>query len=98
MILIIIFIGIIIFILTQNSTNNNLNNTYNSVLLNESVEESNGVIQTYTIKSSKDKPIEKDGLEATNIQLKYFDDQIEIITTLQNNTEEDIQGFFICIR
>lgn len=103
-ILIIISIGVLIFSLTQKSVNNNttnniINNAVDTTSSNENADESNSLsTQTYTIKSSKDKPIEMEGLEAIKVQLIYTDEQLEVITTLQNNTEEDIQGFYISLR
>lgn len=92
-IFIIFFICFIIFYKIKISNNNDFNNSTNNELENEST----NLIQTYTIKSSKDNPIEKDGLEATNIELTYSGGNVDVITTLQNNSENDIQGFFITV-
>lgn len=92
-IFIIIFICFIIFFKIKSSNNNDFNNSTNNELENESTD----FIQKYKIESSKDNPIEKDGLEATNIELTYSNGDVDVITTLQNNSENDIQGFFITI-
>lgn len=47
------------------------------------------------IKSTKEKPIEKDGIEAENIQLNMYGDQLEVKATLKNNTKEALNGYLV---
>ncbi len=47
------------------------------------------------IKSTTSKPIEKDGVEATQLELYKLDNSLKVITTLKNNTDNEINGFFI---
>ena len=52
-------------------------------------------LTTFEIKSTKSKPIEKDGIEATNISFVATGDQLEVKTTLKNNNKEDLNGYMI---
>lgn len=91
-ILLVLIIGIILFIIiynNNNSKNNSLNETSDSTQIAQSS------IPTFTIESTKDSPIEKDGIEASSLQIKNNSGDVEIITTLRNNTDENIHGFFI---
>ena len=47
------------------------------------------------IKSTKEKPIEKDGIEAENIQLNMYGDPLEVKATLKNNTKEALNGYLV---
>ena len=47
----------------------------------------------YEIKSTKDNPLEKNGIEANSIMLHAVGDQMEVTTILKNNTDELINGY-----
>lgn len=49
------------------------------------------------LKSTKTKPIEKDGIEATDIKMTFYADEIQVRTTLKNNTKEKIDSIMIQI-
>lgn len=50
---------------------------------------------TYTIESTKKNKIEKDGLEVTNIEISKSTSEVKVVTTLVNNSNTSITGFFI---
>lgn len=54
-------------------------------------------IQTITLKSTSDNPIQKDNIEASNIEIINTLGDLKIITTLKNNSNEAVEGFFIVI-
>lgn len=90
-IVIIIIIGIVFFINKQGKNED----TNNEIQNNEQNEES--TIKKYKIQSTKNNRIEKDEIEATNLDITKTNDQLEIVTTLKNNSSEKVQGFFIRI-
>lgn len=51
----------------------------------------------YEIRSTKENPLEKNGMEAKSIKLHAVGDQIEVTTILKNNTSELIKGYNITI-
>lgn len=89
----IILLAIIIFAFIIN--NNNIDNNTTSNTSNETNEEEQVLLPTFTIKSTKDNPIEMDDIEATSLELTNNFGDIKIITTLKNNSKEDVKGFFI---
>ena len=58
---------------------------------NDEIEDKN----TFVIKSTKDSPIVKDGLEATKIKVRKVFNDYEITATIKNNTKEKVNGFYI---
>ena len=89
-VLLIVIIIIIIAIAIFNNKNNSENNT-----TNQTSESTPSSTPTFTIESTKDNPIEMNGIEASSLQIKNNNGDVEIITTLRNNTQENINGFFI---
>ena len=58
----------------------------------------NTVNGTVTVKSTEEKPILLNEVEATNIEIiRVNSNNLEIHTTLKNNSDEDINGFFIVV-
>ena len=49
----------------------------------------------YLIESNSDNKIEKDGIEAQKIYIKSYEDELEIKTTIKNNSSERINGYMI---
>lgn len=99
-ILIIIAIGIGSFLLYNKFIKNKINQiseNSNDSQNNTKVEENDddGTNPDIAIKSSKDKKIEKEEIEAISIKLFKNADNIEVITNLKNNSDKDIEGFFI---
>lgn len=47
------------------------------------------------IKSTRDRKIEKDSLEATEMKIIKNETEITIVATLKNNSDSPINGFFI---
>lgn len=78
-----------IFVFAKKAKNNATKNTI------ESSEE--GLQETFTIQSTKNHPIQKDDIEATKIEVVRNSDEYRIHTTLKNNSQEPIQGFFITL-
>ena len=54
-------------------------------------------ISNMTLKSTSKNPITKNEIEATNIEIKNNFGELQVITTLKNNSSEEINGFFIQI-
>ena len=93
-ILIIIILAIIIFFVIKHFNNvvepsntveneNTINNGYSDTL------------PTTNIQSSEDNPIEMNDIEATNIEIINNYGELQVLTTLKNNSNETINGFFI---
>ena len=91
---IILVILIIVFTLSRKKENNIPNNTSNEV---NSIDNSDVISQTVNIQSTHENPIEKDGLEAKNIEIVQNSSDLQVNTTLKNNSNEKIEGFFITI-
>lgn len=85
--ILIILLGIFIF--AKKAKNDVAQNTI------ESSEEN--LQETFTIQSTKNHPIQKDDIEATKIEVIRNSDEYIIHTTLKNNSQEPIEGFFITL-
>ena len=72
-------------------SNDNINNT-NEISYKIDNEE-----QTVSLKSTEKNPIQKDDIEAKNIEIKNNGEEVQVETILKNNTNEKIEGFFIQI-
>ena len=72
----------------KNTKNEEINSDNNSEVI---------LTSTMIIKSTKEKPIEKDGIEISNMQIVIKTNELNVETTLKNNTNEDLNGFFIHI-
>ena len=59
--------------------------------------QSNNEIQQQTIKSTEENKIEKDELEVKEIKIQRNGSEIEVITTIINNSDSTINGFFMDI-
>ena len=57
--------------------------------------EYNGEPETFNIKSTEENPIEKDGIEAESIDFNVIGNDLEVTTTLKNNTKDDLNGYLI---
>ncbi len=97
-----VIIIIIIFVVINNKDKNNNNNDecIDMELSNESVDniQSNnyeGTSQVITIESTRESPIEKDNIEVTNIEIIDNFGDLQVTTTLKNNSNECLNGFFI---
>lgn len=47
------------------------------------------------IQSTTENPIQMDDIEATNIEVMYNQGELQVSTTLKNNSSETLNGFFI---
>ena len=47
------------------------------------------------IQSTTENPIQMDDIEATNIEIIYNQGELQVSTTLKNNSSETLNGFFI---
>lgn len=97
-----VIIIIIIFVVINNKDKNNNNNDecIDMELSNESVDniQSNnyeGTSQVITIESTRESPIEKDNIEVTNIEIIDNFGDLQVTTTLKNNSNECLNDFFI---
>ncbi len=100
-----VILVVTIFVVINNKDINKNNNENNNEdidmeLSNESVDniQSNnyeGTPQVITIKSTKENPIEKDNVEVTNIEITDNFGDLQVTTTLKNNSNEFLNGFFI---
>lgn len=64
----------------------------------KNTEEKNIQLQSgVSIKSTESNPIEKNGVEAESIDIEVEGSQLKVTTTIKNNTEEALNGFFIQI-
>lgn len=96
--IVIIFLTILvstIFILKNKNSNraSSKQNTSNNIVTdNESEDNLNKEI---TIKSTENNKIEQDGITAEKIDIKVSGGDLEIITTLKNNSSDDLNGFLI---
>lgn len=74
-------------------------NKYNSSKLAQNSQEQENVdtdlLKTTTFKSTSDNPIEMNGIEATTIKILNNLGELQILTTLKNNSNETLNGFFI---
>lgn len=61
------------------------------------VAEAKNALETFSIKNTKENPIEKDGIEAESINFTIIGDQLEVKTILKNTTNEDLNGYMIGI-
>lgn len=57
--------------------------------------EYNGEPENFNIKSTEQNPIEKNGIEAESIDFNVIGNDLEVTTTLKNNTKEDLNGYLI---
>lgn len=80
-------IGIICFMKLKNKNINSKNEVESNIIYNKET----------NIKSTQENPIKYEEIEATNIDVKYISGTLEIDTTLKNNSNDDIDGFFITI-
>lgn len=80
-------IGIICFMKLKNKNINSENEVESNIIYNKET----------NIKSTQENPIKYEEIEATNIDVKYISGTLEIDTTLKNNSNDDIDGFFITI-
>lgn len=96
-----VIIAVTIFVVINNKdSNKNNDEDIDMELSNESVDniQSNnyeGTPQVITIKSTKENPIEKDNVEVTNIEITDNFGDLQVTTTLKNNSNEFLNGFFI---
>ncbi len=67
----------------------------NKITQNVQKDSSNDLLHTTTLKSTPDNPIEKYGIESTNIEIVNNLCELQIVTTLKNNSNELLDGFFI---
>ena len=92
-ILLIVIIAIITFlIIKNNSSKENESNNTTSIQ-----DEYNPNLPVTTLTSTSENPIKKDDIEATKIILINNFGELELETTLKNNSNEEINGFFIQI-
>lgn len=59
--------------------------------------EKNESQNTYSLKNIGNHTIEKDEIEVTDMQIHKNESQVEVITKINNNSSEKINGFFIVI-
>lgn len=96
-----LIITVIIFTIKNNKTSNENNNENNDNEISDEIVENiqsnnyEGMPQVITIKSTKENPIEKDNVEVTNIEIIENFGELQVTTTVKNNTNEILNGFFI---
>ena len=104
LIIIIILIIIVIvggFIFFQNKNKNNstqegqIEQTTDSQVTESEEDLSRFKDIEYTIESTSENKIEKDGIEAQSIYIKSYTNELEIKTTLKNNSSEKVEGYMI---
>lgn len=98
--LLVIIVVTIFAVINNKDDKKNNNEDIDMELSNESVDNipSNnyeGDPQVITIKSTKENPIEKDKVEVTNIEIIDNFGDLQVTTTLRNNSNEILNGFFI---
>lgn len=88
----IVIITISVFSIKEKISNDKMqDNVISDQVNNEEIEDKN----TFVIKSTKEMPIVKDGLEATKIKVRKVFNDYEITATIKNNTKEKVNGFYI---
>ena len=102
--IVILLIGICVYYSTRPkddnieniSSSNNIANTSDS---STTVDKKEPAIEkdSITIKSSENNTIEKDGIEATKIDVEHLNTTLKVSTVLKNNSNEDVKGFYIVI-
>ena len=91
-IVLIIAIVLVVFIATKaikkdsNSSNNNAKGIGEATVVDDN---------NINIKSSKKNKIEKDGIVAEEIKLQILGDQLQVLTTLKNESGEKLDGYLI---
>ena len=97
--ILLILIAVIIFVIIsikKKSNDENLNmESSDEIVENKYSNNYDGIPQTIIIKSTKENPIEKDNVEVTNIEVIESLGELQVTTTLKNNTNETLNGFFI---
>ena len=101
-IILIVFLTItILYFLKRNGVlNNNSNNQIDTSDVNDNSQpESNNTSgeKVINIKSTSDNEILLNEVEATDIEIVSYDNNLQVKTTLKNNSNEDVNGFFISI-
>lgn len=100
LILLLIIVIIILSIINNKEGKENNHEDIDMELSNERVENipSNkieGVSKVINIKSTKENPIEKDDIEVTNVEIIDNFGDLQVTSTLKNNSSEELNGFFI---
>ncbi len=92
-IILIIILAVIVFFVvkyindSKNSTEPIQDNTTNS--------SNTATSKVVNIQSTTENPIQMDNIEATNIEVVYNSGELQVSTTLKNNSTETLNGFFI---
>ena len=94
LIIFIILVVIISVIIINKDSKNNISNHENE---NSEMENLEDTIKVTNIESTSDNPIKKDGIEATKLIVTANSNEVQVETTLKNNTNELLEGFFIKI-
>lgn len=88
-----IVLAIIVFFVVKN-----INDSKNSIqTTQEDQTNSSDTVdsKTVNIQSTTENPIQMDDIEATNIEVIYNQGELQVSTTLKNNSSETLNGFFI---
>ena len=91
-IILLAIVGVIVyFIITNNMNKQSESGNYSS-----STSQNGEIIEKeYSIESTWINKIEKDGIEVSNMNLHAMGDQLQVTSTLKNNTSEKINGYYI---
>ena len=91
-IILLIIMGVIIYFIITNSMKKQREFDSN----NESTTQADEIKESeYSITSTDNNKIEKDGFEVSNINLHAMGDQLQVVSTLKNNTSEKVDGYYI---
>lgn len=93
-ILIVIILAIVVFFVVR-YFNSSKGESYDEIDLNTINNGYGDTLPTVNIQSTTENPIEMDDVEASNIKIINNYGELQVSTTLKNNSNETLSGFFI---